>query len=240
MVARRPPQAEAPRLADAAYATIKRQITELYLPPGATFTETGLLQSTGLSRTPMREALARLRMEGWVVVDPWRVAPISIGDVRELWEVRALLESKAVSLAVHRIESAEQLQELEQLGCAMSYDPADHESISAFVQSNTAFHARLAEIGGNRRLTTALRSVLEQQERIVHVAFALGVEVEPEEWAVEHRALIRAVTSGDEAHAAAVANAQSSESLARIIQALKDSEHFANAPINVVRESPGA
>ncbi|MDQ1438209.1 MAG: hypothetical protein QOK43_1838 [Acidimicrobiaceae bacterium] len=242
MVSPRRGRVEAASLADTAYRELKQRITELYLAPGAPITEAALVASTGVSRTPLREALARLRMEGLVMVDSsgWQVTPITIGDVRELWELRTLLEARAVSLAVHRIDTAEQLRELEALGCTASYDPADDASISAFVRGNTAFHSRLAEIGGNQRLASALRSVLEQQERIIQLAFVCGVEVEPEEWVKEHHDLLRAVMGGNQAHAAAIAVEQSKDALARIIQALKDSDQFANANISVVRDTPSA
>ena len=55
-----------PNLTDRAYATIKSRLIYLDLPPGTTFTEASLAQGLGISKTPVREALARVRREGLV------------------------------------------------------------------------------------------------------------------------------------------------------------------------------
>lgn len=228
-----------PSRATAAYRELKRRVIELELAPGAFFTEAELTASLGLSRTPVREALAQLRMEGLVMVEAragYRVTPVTLKDVRELFDLRKLLEVKAVSLAVGRIDSYGQLQELEETGCGSAFDPEDQDSVAEFLRRNTEFHTGLAAIGGNARLAATLRHVLEQLERVMHLTLAEGIDVRPAEWVDEHHELLRAVIGGDEQEAARVALAQASAAQMRITEVLLSSEIITGANLGQLRD----
>lgn len=74
-----------------AYASIRRRILALELPPGAALSEKALIQDVGLGRTPVREALLRLSVERLVTSQPgggFQVATLGIEDVRDIYEVR--------------------------------------------------------------------------------------------------------------------------------------------------------
>ena len=88
-----------------AYAWIEEMITFQDLPPGALVSESMLAERTGLSRTPVREALQRLAREGMIEIHPKRgilVAPLSVEAQLQLLEIRRSLEQLAVGLAVRR------------------------------------------------------------------------------------------------------------------------------------------
>jgi DNA-binding GntR family transcriptional regulator len=97
-------------LADEAYARIRRRIVGCDLAPGEQVTEGQLVETHGIGKTPVREALQRLAQEG--LVQPirrhgYRVAPITLRDVRDLFGLRLIIEPAAAELAVGRIDVAQ-------------------------------------------------------------------------------------------------------------------------------------
>lgn len=93
------------RASEIAYTRLKTEIIQWDLPPGTPLGEIDTAARIGVSRTPIREALARLASEGLVAAGPGRtmtVAPLSEESVRELYEVREALEVQAARLAARR------------------------------------------------------------------------------------------------------------------------------------------
>ncbi|MBG0740567.1 GntR family transcriptional regulator [Paeniglutamicibacter antarcticus] len=93
------------RASDRAYAALRSDIVEWRLPPGSVLAEVEQSERLGVSRTPLREALARLTAEGLTAAQRGRgvvVSNISLADVRELFELRAALECRAAELACER------------------------------------------------------------------------------------------------------------------------------------------
>lgn len=106
------PRADGPgmSLTDRAYAGLRDQIVSLELEPGAVLQEDRLMRSLGVGRTPVRDAIKRLRHERLVVVLPRRgtlVSEISIVHLAQLSEVRVENEGLAASLAAERATDAE-------------------------------------------------------------------------------------------------------------------------------------
>jgi DNA-binding GntR family transcriptional regulator len=96
-------------LADEAYARIRRRIVGCELAPGAQVTEGQLVETHGIGKTPVREALQRLAQEG--LVQPirrsgYRIVPITLRDVRDLFGLRLIVEPAAAELAVGRLDLA--------------------------------------------------------------------------------------------------------------------------------------
>lgn len=207
-----------------AYTVIKRRIIELKLPPGASFTEGALAEQLGLSKTPVREALARLRQERLVDAAPrsgYFVTPVTMKHARDLFQLRALLEGEAAALAAERGADLDTLVELEEL-CIASYDPTDESSITRFLQANNRFHVTLASLGGNDELAALLEQVLEQLERLFHLGLALSSR--SEEMVHEHRELLDAVKLGDRDAARRAASAQTGSSQLMVLNAMLTSE----------------
>ena len=96
---------EASSLADRAYLAIRNLIVSLELSPGALIDERQLVESLGIGRTPIREALRRLSQEQLVEVFPRRgmfVTGVDVRDLARISEVRAALEPEAARLAAER------------------------------------------------------------------------------------------------------------------------------------------
>ncbi|MBW3667597.1 MAG: GntR family transcriptional regulator [Actinobacteria bacterium] len=212
-----------------AYDAIKRRVIELDLPPGAAFTEGELAASLGLSKTPVREALLRLRQEGLVDAAArcgYRVTPVTIKRARDLFQLRALLEVEAAGSAAERRLDLDALIELEQLG-RQTYDAGDRASITRFMEENTRFHVALAELGGNEALADMLQYVLEQLERLFHLGLVLRSR--GDEIVHEHQELLAAVKAGNGRAARRIAGEQAASSQLMVLNALLSSEAVMSA-----------
>jgi DNA-binding GntR family transcriptional regulator len=101
---------QASSLADRAYVAIRDLIVSLRLPPGDLIDERRLVESLGIGRTPVREALRRLAQEQLVEVFPRRgmfVTGVDVRDLSRISEVRAVLEPEAARLAAERATDEE-------------------------------------------------------------------------------------------------------------------------------------
>lgn len=211
-------------LTDDVYHGIKLRIVELRMAPGASFTEAELATKLGVSKTPVREALLRLRREGLVEVVPrlgYRVAPVTIKDARDLCALRAILEAEAAQAAAMRSEASAPLRELETL-CRASYRSDDPRSIQEFLHHNSRFHLTIAELGGNQRLVRMLREVLDESERLFQLGLTLSFR--SGDIVHEHSELVDAIIAGDATRAREISLLQSHSSQKMVIEALLSSD----------------
>jgi DNA-binding GntR family transcriptional regulator len=213
-----------PTLTEEAYTAIKRRIICLALPPGAPFTEARLAAELSLSKTPVREALARLHREGFVDVTArsgYSVAPVTLKDVRDLFALRILLEGEAARLAASAAPDPGQLRLLEE-AARTSYDPNDSDSIARFLRANTEFHTAVARVAKNERLVGVLEQVLDQMERVFHLG--LSRTTSGDENVRDHQQLVKAILRGDCELARRTATAHIRSSQSMVIDALLSSD----------------
>lgn len=194
-------------LAAEAYELLRRAIIECELPPGAEITESGLTVRFGLGKAAVRVALARLHQEELVTPMPrrgHRIAPITMRRVLDTFALRTLLEAEAARLACGRAD-IERMREMDSV-CAGGYDPADRTSIARYLAANADLHVEVARGSGNERLTRMLRQLLDDTERILHLA----VRIHPNSVEIhhDHTELIEVLTGDSPEHAASVSAAQ--------------------------------
>lgn len=142
---------------------IRQAIIDGTFKPGERLMEIQLADEMGVSRTPVREAIRRLELEGFVVMIPRRgtyVADISIKDITEIYEVRISLDVLAAGLAAERITD----EELETMNGYLReiarYVPSlDMEKIVAL---DSAFHDVLYKASRNERLWSIIGNLREQ------------------------------------------------------------------------------
>jgi DNA-binding GntR family transcriptional regulator len=143
-------------LTDLVFAAIRERIVSASLPPGSSVSEATLARELTVSKTPVREALLRMRRIG--LVEPTsrglRVTLASVRSVREAFEYRAVLESDAAAYAA-RHATDEQLEATahwaaESLGCARGGDP------TGFRQADQQFHIAVAHASGNEYMRSAI------------------------------------------------------------------------------------
>lgn len=185
--------------ADKAYHYIRRVIITGQVAPGTHLTEIQLSQETGLSRTPIRDALRRLRTEGLVVRGPNNgaaVASFSNSDVTVIREIRCRLEGYAAERAATRITPA-QIERLEQIAADMeTVVLAPSIDRIAFADLNIAFHMGLAEASGSPHLISQIESVI-QLPLILLRRTLWPSEPANERGVWHHREIIEALKIGD-------------------------------------------
>lgn len=133
---------------------LRQRIFNRELPPGSWIDELRIAEEFGISRTPLREALKVLAAEGLVTMKVRRgayVTEVSEQDLREVYELLALLESDAAGVACARASAAE-LAELQALHHELQQaaQPEPTGSRERFFTLNERFHLRLLELAGNR------------------------------------------------------------------------------------------
>ncbi len=180
------------------YAALRRDILSCQIGPGQDISEGELAARFKLSKTPVREALSKLRSEGLVKSFPrrgYQVAPVTFQDMNELFEVRNMLEGRATELASQKI-TEEGVQQLSKLAEIM-YDPSEALSIRRFVQANRDFHEIIASFCGNVRLQSMVMQVLDELQRFFHLGAQLrDIGTETTDY---HHQIVAALKAGDAA-----------------------------------------
>ncbi len=160
------PLSEARTLGEQVYRAVRARIIGGALAPG-TFLREKDLESMGVSRTPIREALGRLASEGFLERLPhrgFRVPEESLGNLLELYPIVASLELLAGRLALERFTPAD-LAELKAVNGRLAA-ARDQGDVAAMLDLNNEFHRRISERGGNRRLATLLDDLRSQLARL--------------------------------------------------------------------------
>jgi DNA-binding GntR family transcriptional regulator len=204
------------------YERLKVELLAGRLRPGVFLQEKQLAHTFGVSKTPIREALADLVKDRFVQLIPRKgywVAPIEPQETLEHIELRIVLECAAVELAAKRITPA-QLEALEKL--TLSPSPAgrtpDREQAELYGRSNILFHRSIAVASGNRALVDALTRVLENLSRAIFLTYYAFPIIE--EAAGDHSAIVEALRERDVDHARTVIKRHIETSRARLVRAL--------------------
>ncbi len=136
------------------------------LRPGERLMEVQLAEKMGVSRTPVREAIRKLELEGLVDMIPRKgahVAELSIKDIMDVLEVRASLDGLATALAAERITDDE-LKELKHInGQFTQY--IEKENLNGSIKKDAEFHDIIYRASRNDKLITILNNLREQVQR---------------------------------------------------------------------------
>ena len=182
----------------AAHERLRHAIARLELAPGSPVSEARLVTRFGFSKAAVRGALARLRAEGLVVSEPRRghvIAPLTLRDVREIYDLRLLLEPPAAAAGAGRIPAAE-LARLRALA-EPALDLEDPASVDRFMAANRAVHVTVAGAAGNRRAAAIVARLLDDSERARLMALRYGAARRGLRARAEHQALLGALAAGD-------------------------------------------
>ena len=172
---------------------LRAAIVDGTLAPGAPLRQDALARHFSVSAIPVREALRQLETEGWAKVEMNKgatVAPLSADEAREIYEIRASLESLAIACAIPEHTEAT-LREAQALADAARSEPDP----ALYVARNEAFHMSLYAPSRRPQLIELITTLHRRGERYLRVKFGL-----PDHKSVsdrEHAALMRAVRKGD-------------------------------------------
>lgn len=197
------------------YRYIREKIIYGDLPPGELLNEGDLAQQLKVSKTPVREALNGLKHDGLIEVIPYKgyfVRNLSIKEIRELFEIRIIIESKGVELATLR-GTDEQIKNLK--GIASNRIECELEiSKKSFLQMNENFHTYIGSMTGNDKITNLIKNAIHQLQPALFFDVRQSSVTRMME---EHLALVKAIENRDEKKAGNIMQEQLMNSQMRII-----------------------
>ena len=179
-----------------AYEQLRSAVVAQRLPRGAMLVEADLVESLGVSRTPVREALRRLELEGYLERDESGrlfVQRLSSDDLADAFLVRELLEAFAAHLAAERISDAE-LAQLDGL-LASDLSALAAGDVDELARLNEQIHGLVLEASRNRTLCGILRTLRGRVYGLT--AFAVGGPDDQRAFVDEHRQLAQLLAEGD-------------------------------------------
>jgi DNA-binding GntR family transcriptional regulator len=186
---------------EAVYLRLKEEIENGDFEPGQALTEFMLVEHTGASRTPVREALRRLAAEGLVNIAPRvgaTVARISLRSVRELFDYRRVLEPAAIRMVVEEaaVEPAiaGRFADIDARFAALAESPRAEGFIDEYRRLAEEFDTALIECTPNAHLSRAVRELRPHTARLRRIAHAKRDRLM--EAIGEHRQMCKAIADG--------------------------------------------
>ena len=187
-------------LRDVVFTSLREAIIKGELRPGERLLEVQLAEQLGVSRTPIREAIRKLELEGLVIMLPRRgatVAGITKKHLEEVLEIRKALEVLAVDLACDKMteENLNKLRRMEE-----EFELAiQSDDIVKLADLDEEFHRLIHQSGGNERLSNILETLREQIYR--YRLEALKDRYQRKELVKQHRAIVEGIANHDKASA---------------------------------------
>ncbi len=191
-------------LRDIVFQTLRKAILRGELEPGTRLMETQLGEKLGVSRTPIREAIRKLELEGLVVMVPRKgaqVAQFTEKDIQDVLEVRGALEALAAKLACKKMDDRAFLK-LQLAITEYAYAVREND-IETMVQKDVEFHETIFNATDNDKLIQLFNNVREQvnRYRITYLKNAEDNKAVHE----EHLEILEALKAKDEIRASKIA-----------------------------------
>jgi DNA-binding GntR family transcriptional regulator len=205
-------------LRDRVYQSIRRAILTCELQPGQELREQILAERYRVSRSPIRDSLLRLEQENLVTVLPrqgYRVNPISMPDVENIFDLRLLIEPACVAAAARADDTAQQT--LDQFRGF-----ADNERTeSEFFEYNRSFHRAVIGLSANARMVAIGLELDEQFQRLMLISLRALSDENVRQASREHEAIIDAIQAHDAERAARLSCEHSARAHARILTSVR-------------------
>lgn len=190
-------------LRDVVFNTLRQAILRGELKPGTRLMEIQLANKLGVSRTPIREAIRKLELEGLVLMTPRKgaeVAEITEKNMLDVLEVRKALEELAAKLACDRI-SKEQIEEMRRIQKIFA-DSLGKADVTEIAEADERFHDVIFAATDNQRLVTLLNNLREQMYRF-RIEYLKKPECYPQ-LIKEHEQIIEAIANGQKEEACVI------------------------------------
>lgn len=153
-------------LREVVFESVRGAIISGVLKPGERLMEVQLAEKLGVSRTPIREAIRKLELEGLVIMIPRKgayVADLSLKDITDALEIRAALEGLAAGLAALRITD-EEIEALE-MTAVQFHKAVEADDFENIVHKDIEFHERIFRATRNEKLMQITNNLREQVQR---------------------------------------------------------------------------
>lgn len=191
-------------LRDVVFNTLRKAILTGELKPGERLMEIHLANKLGVSRTPIREAIRKLELEGLVTMIPRRgaeVAQITEKSLKDVLEVRRALDALCAELACIRITDEEKTQLKE--ACAEFERATKTKDATVIAKADVSLHDIIVAATGNKRLVQLVYNLAEQMYR--YRFEYIKDESQHERLIEEHRMIYESIMNNDSEAAAAAA-----------------------------------
>ena len=211
-------------LRDVVFNTLRQAILKGELKPGERLMEIKLANKLGVSRTPVREAIRKLELEGLVLMIPRKgaeVAEITRQDMEDVLEVRTALEELAVKDACDHITDA-QLSELKKASNEFKKALLEGKDLVTCADADMHFHDVILSATNNRRLIQMLNNLSEQMYR--YRMEYLKDERTHKTLIEEHDAIRRALKKHDKVKAGAAIRVHIDNQKRSILESLTEKE----------------
>jgi DNA-binding GntR family transcriptional regulator len=152
------------------YRKLREEVLSCVIMPGQSLHENHLADRFGVSKSPIRDALMRLEADGLVTVQSrkgYRVAPVSVSDAGDMYELRAKIE-EAVMEIVAQSATDEELASLDRFR-----NPDAWKDKGGFIAYNREFHRTVAGFCRNKRLKAVALDLIEQFDRFTFISLAV-------------------------------------------------------------------
>jgi DNA-binding GntR family transcriptional regulator len=206
-----------PLLRDSIYRRLRSSIMTCEFQPGQELREQVLAERFRVSRSPVRDTLLRLEQERLVTVLPrqgYRVNPISMTDVEDIFGLRLLIQPACAMAAAHADDTA-----LRALDRFRDY-AIDGQKEGEFIDYKTAFHRAIEDLAGNARIAAIARDLGEQFGRLVRISLHAFTLEQVRDTCAEHDAILTALQAHDGDRASRLAYEHAERGHARIAAAL--------------------
>jgi DNA-binding GntR family transcriptional regulator len=184
-------------LREQVYDYLRRKLNAGELKPGAFLNLNELSARLGISKTPLREALIQLELEGFVVFYPRRgimVNPLTKKDIRHAYEIIGALEASVVLCNFEKLRSDENVRKLREENRLMR-EALERDDFDTFYEHNIAFHNVYLDLSDNE---TLIKTVMTLKSRLYDFPRRKGFV---KEWEMrsteEHDAFIKLIEDGD-------------------------------------------
>lgn len=199
---------------DYAYRQVRDRILSGELQPGAVIQQRELAGRIGISTTPLREALRRLKSEGLVELDAHRdarIAPLRAEEARDLLELRKSLDPLAAGLAAQRRTNAD----IQDIRAALAdVEPLPTQPVIEQLVAHRNFHAAIYRASHNDLLIEALEGLWDKADRYRRLALQTErTQAARDQKAHEHQQLVDYIAAGDSEAAAHIMGAHIDTSL---------------------------
>ncbi|HHW00916.1 MAG TPA: GntR family transcriptional regulator [Clostridiaceae bacterium] len=208
-------------LREVIFNTLRQAIILGELKPGERLMEVHLAEKMGVSRTPVREAIRKLELEGLVNMVPRKgahVADLSVKDIMDVLEVRACLDGLATSLAANRI-TQDEIKELKNIHTQF-INYIEKDNLQGSIKKDVEFHDVIYRSSRNERLIQITSNLREQVQRF-RVIYLKDYS-NTRDIINEHNEIIDALIAKDPSKAQEVAQKHIKKQEETIIKSLKE------------------
>ena len=174
------------------YLALRKDIIACDLQPGASVSEADMCTRYKASRTPVREACHRLQEEALLQIVPFRgyfIAPLTIGEYRNLMEMQLIVDPSAAALAAERATDA-QIKSIEKWA-GYVYHPGQKKSYETFLEWNRNLHVEIASATGNESLADVTSNL--QTRLIRYFYLVISMASYGQDLVEEHDEIVKAI-----------------------------------------------